>query len=177
MQETQVLSLGWEHPWSRKWPPVPVLENAMDRGAWWATVHRITKSWTWLIMHTPYFRNQTVCQPVCINEVTLVILTKSSDIPVLSHLCSSSTWFWLSPRMGFTCIWEQICLPPSAQASLPCARNLLGWWAICDCAAASVTTVLSGRLCCGLCCVCVGGWGVGSEGTVAAFSRFSPLIN
>ena len=24
------------------------LENPMDRGAWWATVHRITKSWTWL---------------------------------------------------------------------------------------------------------------------------------
>ena len=22
------------------------LENPMDRGAWWATVHRITKSWT-----------------------------------------------------------------------------------------------------------------------------------
>ena len=24
------------------------LENPMDRGAWWATVHRIAKSWTWL---------------------------------------------------------------------------------------------------------------------------------
>ena len=24
------------------------LEHSMDRGAWWATVHRITKSWTWL---------------------------------------------------------------------------------------------------------------------------------
>ena len=22
------------------------LENSMDRGAWWATVHQITKSWT-----------------------------------------------------------------------------------------------------------------------------------
>ena len=22
------------------------LENSMDRGAWWATVHRVTKSWT-----------------------------------------------------------------------------------------------------------------------------------
>ena len=22
------------------------LENSMDRGAWWATVHRLTKSWT-----------------------------------------------------------------------------------------------------------------------------------
>ena len=24
------------------------LENSMDRGAWWATVHRAAKSWTWL---------------------------------------------------------------------------------------------------------------------------------
>ena len=24
------------------------LENSMDRGAWWATVHEVTKSWTWL---------------------------------------------------------------------------------------------------------------------------------
>ena len=24
------------------------LENPMDSGAWWATVHRVTKSWAWL---------------------------------------------------------------------------------------------------------------------------------
>ena len=24
------------------------LENPMDRGAWWATVHRLAKSWAWL---------------------------------------------------------------------------------------------------------------------------------
>ena len=24
------------------------LENSMDKGAWWATVHGVTKSWTWL---------------------------------------------------------------------------------------------------------------------------------
>ena len=24
------------------------LENPMDRGAWWDTVHRVSKSWTWL---------------------------------------------------------------------------------------------------------------------------------
>ena len=28
------------------------LENPMDRGAWWATVHGIAKSWTWLSIHT-----------------------------------------------------------------------------------------------------------------------------
>ena len=34
----------------RKWPPpqYPWLENPMDRGAWRATIHRVTKSWTQL---------------------------------------------------------------------------------------------------------------------------------
>ena len=27
------------------------LENTMGRGAWWVTVHRVTKSWTWLSTH------------------------------------------------------------------------------------------------------------------------------
>ena len=27
------------------------LENSMDRGAWWAVVHGVTKSWTRLSMH------------------------------------------------------------------------------------------------------------------------------
>ena len=48
-------------PWKRAWQPTPVffffffLENPMDRGAWWATVHRVTKSQTglkWLNTHT-----------------------------------------------------------------------------------------------------------------------------
>ena len=41
-------------PWRRKWQPTPVFlpENPMDRGAWWATVHGVTKSQTQLSMHT-----------------------------------------------------------------------------------------------------------------------------
>ena len=27
------------------------LENCMDRGAWWAAIHRVTKSWTQLSTH------------------------------------------------------------------------------------------------------------------------------
>ena len=42
------------HPWVRKipwrsaWQPTQYsgLENSMDWGAWWATVHGVTKSWT-----------------------------------------------------------------------------------------------------------------------------------
>ena len=37
-------------PWRRPWQPTPIscLENPVDRGAWQATVHRVTKSWTLL---------------------------------------------------------------------------------------------------------------------------------
>ena len=36
-------------PGEEKGSPLPYscLENSMDRGAWWAIVHGITKSWTW----------------------------------------------------------------------------------------------------------------------------------
>ena len=37
-------------PWKGKWQPLQYscLENPMDRGAWWATVHRVAKSQTQL---------------------------------------------------------------------------------------------------------------------------------
>ena len=36
--------------WRREWQPTPVfwLENPMDRGAWWAIVYGVAKSWTHL---------------------------------------------------------------------------------------------------------------------------------
>ena len=42
-------------PWRRKWQPTPVflLENPMDIGAWWATVHRVAKRWIRLSTHPP----------------------------------------------------------------------------------------------------------------------------
>ena len=49
--------LGWEDPGGENGNPVQYscLENAMDRGAWWARVHGVTKSQTLLkqlSMHT-----------------------------------------------------------------------------------------------------------------------------
>ena len=39
---------GQEDPWRRAQQLTPVFlpENFMDRGTWWATVHRVAKSWT-----------------------------------------------------------------------------------------------------------------------------------
>ena len=43
----QVQSLGWEDPLERAWQPTPVfLPCPKDRAAWWATVHRVTRSQT-----------------------------------------------------------------------------------------------------------------------------------
>ena len=57
MWETWVWSLGWEDPLEEgrathsgtlSWR-IP-----MDRGAWWATVYGVTKSWTWLSDETQH---------------------------------------------------------------------------------------------------------------------------
>ena len=51
VQETQVWSLGWEDsPEKGMATPssISCLENPMDRGAWWATIYGVTKSWIWL---------------------------------------------------------------------------------------------------------------------------------
>ena len=41
MRETQVQDPVGKIPWRRKWQPTPVflLENHMDKEAWWATIH------------------------------------------------------------------------------------------------------------------------------------------
>ena len=54
MQATQVQFLGWEDPLEEEMATHSnsCLENAMDRGAWQATVHGVTKHWTWLSGHT-----------------------------------------------------------------------------------------------------------------------------
>ena len=46
MQETLVRTLGHEDPLDKKMAThsnILNLENPMDRGAWWATVHGVTK--------------------------------------------------------------------------------------------------------------------------------------
>ena len=49
MQETQVLSLGWEDPLEKEMVPhsnILAWEMPWNGGAWRASVHGVTKSWT-----------------------------------------------------------------------------------------------------------------------------------
>ena len=49
MQETGVGSLGWEDPLQKETAshssiqPTMSMENPMDSGAWWATIHGVAK--------------------------------------------------------------------------------------------------------------------------------------
>ena len=47
-QETRVQCLSGRFPAAENGNPLQYsrLENPMDRGAWWATVHRVAKGWT-----------------------------------------------------------------------------------------------------------------------------------
>ena len=61
MQEMQVRSLGREDPLEggRNGNPLQYscLGNPMDRGAWWATVHGVTKSGTQLSIIIHYIKS------------------------------------------------------------------------------------------------------------------------
>ena len=49
MQETWVRSLGWEDPLEEGMTThsrILAWRIPVDRGAWWATVHGVTKNWT-----------------------------------------------------------------------------------------------------------------------------------
>ena len=48
VQETQVRFLGREDPLEKGMTPhsIILVKNSMDRGAWQAVVHGVTKSWT-----------------------------------------------------------------------------------------------------------------------------------
>ena len=49
MQETQVQSLGREDPLDKGMathPRILAWRMPLDRGAWWAIVHRVAKNWT-----------------------------------------------------------------------------------------------------------------------------------
>ena len=59
------------------------LENSMDRGAWWATVHRVAKSWTRLNdQHFQHSSNHSHCVTFILQRG--IFLTQGSN-PGLLH--------------------------------------------------------------------------------------------
>ena len=64
------------------------LENSMDRGAWWAIVHGVTKSWTQLNAHTQhswYLGNLSICVCVCYTSVAAITFPVVCCIFILTY--------------------------------------------------------------------------------------------
>ena len=65
VQETQVPSLSWEDPLEEETAThssIFAWKIPMDRGAWWATVHGVTKSHTRLSEYKTNYYNKTVVE-------------------------------------------------------------------------------------------------------------------
>ena len=92
-QEMQVWSLSREDPLGKEngnplhysW-----LENPMDRGAWWATVHGVAKSQTWL-SDQAHTHTHTHTHTHSGSGLYLPILGLS-NLPKLPFNCSTSVW-------------------------------------------------------------------------------------
>ena len=66
------------------------LENPLDRGAWWAAVHRVTKIRTRLSAHTTiYF---TVSQKLCSSFLNLNQLNNCDELPTGGSEVKASAW-------------------------------------------------------------------------------------
>ena len=74
VQETWVQSLGWEDlPGEGNGNPLQdsCLENPMDRGAWWTTIHGVTKSQTQLSNFTFTFDINVGAVNILVNSIGL----------------------------------------------------------------------------------------------------------
>ena len=82
--------------WRRAWQPIKYscLENSINRGAWRATVHRVTKNWTWL----KWLSSHTHTPKSDLPEAFSISVASNSILPCIQPktLQSSLTAFYLS---------------------------------------------------------------------------------
>ena len=103
------------------------LENPMDRVVWWATVHGVTKSWTWL------------------SDFTILLIYSLSVIVFLDHLCY---FLFLNQLRGlyFILLKEKVLSCIKHQGGVGCAAGCVPPWVLpvymCVLLSVSVLTVM-----------------------------------
>ena len=121
MQETGVQFLGLgRYPGGKHDNPLQYfcLENSMDRGNWWATVHRVAKSWTWLkwlSTHTYIYTSMYTCAVLC-------LVAHSSMQPPGPHTARQAP---LSMGILQARILESVAMPSSRRSSQHCRSPTL----------------------------------------------------
>ena len=90
MQEIWVQTLGRKIPLKREWLQCSCLENSMNRGAWRATVHGVSKSQTWPSDKHTHTHTYTHIHFIYGNEYVSMLLSQvmppSPSCPVTIHL-------------------------------------------------------------------------------------------
>ena len=106
MKKAWVPSLGWEDPLEEKMA-MHCMENPMDRGAWWATVHGVTKNRTWV---------STVCQVLTllyeINENKMIGKTKHIHLKMISvtlNVIYGNNICFKTMYSIYTCLYIYVC--------------------------------------------------------------------
>ena len=95
MQETWVRSLGREDPLEKEMATHSCLENPMDGGAWWATVHGVAKSRTQLSDLTFTFTFQFTYY------ILIIKMAISLSIEGVEHFFSAFTAFATSNVLDY----------------------------------------------------------------------------
>ena len=108
--EMQVWFLGWEDCLQGHGNPLQYsgLENPMDRGAWWAIVHRVTKRWTWLKQLSTHANKH--------NWFTLFLLCFTLLSSKKCLLCNLYFVIVLVIKSCLTLLQPNDCSPPGSQA-------------------------------------------------------------
>ena len=86
-------------PWRRVWQPIPVflLGEPVDRGVWWAIVHGVAKSQTWL-------KQLSTAQPVVQNSSRK--MSSSLCTGVMSHFFYIFKQLLVSKKAkSLSCVW------------------------------------------------------------------------
>ena len=100
----RVRSLGQEDPLEEGMATLQYscLENPMDRGAWWAAVHRVTQSWTWRKWLSAHTHVAELKERVGCVWAPYSRLGFQSSVPGSSWSCLSILWTDLSlkPWLG-----------------------------------------------------------------------------
>ena len=113
-------------PWRRKWQPLPAWKNCMDRGAWQATVHGVTKSQTRLRTSTFTFHNGGISRLTGKDKLYHFVLNEEH-----AHVCvfDSSLCFSLLRHSPFFLLLSQSCLTisPFPQVSVSLSLCLCLW--------------------------------------------------
>ena len=93
MQKTWLWSLGQEDPLEKRMAThssILAWRIPMDRGAWWATVHGVIKSWAWLM--TEHSRAQWWLISIFSKGIIFVFSPAICIFLILSCMCLCILW-------------------------------------------------------------------------------------